>query len=183
MLQEAIRQLTPQPGSYMLHVFSLIYYKKNIIFRYTFYKNVVGGIRMSSSDLIVNQSYVMPNIERIPMVEHSEPAKQTTLLKSQSVSSTSSMKSYGELKRAEGNGEIVTISDEQLVKAIQKAIKAAEGITTSLEFSVHKETHQISVKVLDKETGEIIREIPPEKNLDFLATLWRKAGILIDEKR
>jgi flagellar protein FlaG len=135
---------------------------------------------MSSNDITVNQAYVMPTIERIPIVVHNEPVKQP---KSQFVSSASTMRSYDELKRAENNGEIVTISDEQLVKAIQKAIKAAEGITTSLEFSVHKETHQISVKVLDKETGEIIREIPPEKNLDFLATLWRKAGILIDEKR
>ncbi|QGQ99904.1 flagellar protein FlaG [Paenibacillus psychroresistens] len=93
------------------------------------------------------------------------------------------MKSSFELRRAEQMGDILPISDEQLVKAIEKAIKAAEGITTTLEFSVHKATHQISVKVLDKDTGEIIREIPPEKNLDFLATLWRKAGILIDEKR
>jgi flagellar protein FlaG len=93
------------------------------------------------------------------------------------------MKSSFDLRRAEQLGDVLPISDEQVMKAIERAIKAAEGITTSLQFSVHKETHQISVKVLDKETGEIIREIPPEKNLDFLATLWRKAGILIDEKR
>jgi flagellar protein FlaG len=138
---------------------------------------------MSSNDLSVNHSYSMPNIERIPSIEHSAKGKIADLPKQIVSSSSSSMKSYDELKRAEDNGEIVPISDEQLVKAIQKAIKAAEGITTSLEFSIHKETHLISVKVLDKETGEVIREIPPEKNLDFLANLWRKAGILIDEKR
>lgn len=138
---------------------------------------------MSSSDLSVNQAYVVPIIDRTPVVDHRESAKQSVVPKSQFANGNSTMKSYETLKRAESNGEIIPISDEQLVKAIQKAIKAAEGITTSLEFSVHKETHIISVKVLDKETGEIIREIPPEKNLDFLATLWRKAGILIDEKR
>jgi flagellar protein FlaG len=138
---------------------------------------------MSSNDLSVSQSYVKPVIERAPVVEYREPAKLAVKPIPQSIDSASTMKSYETLKRAENNGEIIPISDEQLVKAIQKAIKAAEGITTSLEFSVHKATHQISVKVLDKETGEVIREIPPEKNLDFLATLWRKAGILIDEKR
>lgn len=140
---------------------------------------------MSSNDLSVNQSYSMPTIERMPTVDHSSQIKQQYPLPSSTpvVSVGKSMKSFEDLKRAEDQGEVIPISDEQLVKAIQKAIKASEGITTSLEFSVHKETHQISVKVLDKETGEVIREIPPEKNLDFLAALWKKAGILIDEKR
>jgi flagellar protein FlaG len=140
---------------------------------------------MSSNELTISHSYNSPNIERMPAHEPTTPLKaEANNTVSPSIApSTNAMRSFEELKRAEQQGEIVPISDEQLVKAIQKAIKAAEGITTSLEFSVHKETHQISVKVLDKETGEIIREIPPEKNLDFLAALWRKAGILIDEKR
>jgi flagellar protein FlaG len=134
---------------------------------------------MSSSDLSVSQSYSPPAIGHSAQIKQQAPSPSSPPV----ASVGKSMKSFEELKRAEDFGEVIPISDEQLVKAIQKAIKAAEGITTSLEFSVHKETHQISVKVLDKETGELIREIPPEKILDFLATLWRKAGILIDEKR
>jgi flagellar protein FlaG len=88
----------------------------------------------------------------------------------------------GELKKAELRGEHITISEEQLVKAIDRAIKAMEGKSTNLEFSVHKQTNIISVKVLDSASGEVIREIPPEKNLDFVAKLWEMAGILIDEK-
>ena len=34
----------------------------------------------------------------------------------------------------------VTISDAQLVKAIEHAIKAIQGRTTSLEFSIHQKT-------------------------------------------
>lgn len=87
------------------------------------------------------------------------------------------------MRRAELKGEQYTISDEQLVRAIEQAIKKIEGRTTSLEFTVHKETKQIAVKVLDKNTGEVIREVPPEKTLDFVAKLWEMAGILIDERR
>lgn len=139
---------------------------------------------MSSIDLPINQSYSPPAIEKMPIVEYIAPIKQQAPapLNSSVVSFGRSIESFDVLKRAEDNGEVIPVSDEQLVKAIQKAIKAAEGITTSLEFTVHRETHRISVKVLNKESGEIIREIPPEKNLDFLAALWRKAGILIDEK-
>ncbi|MEV5029657.1 flagellar protein FlaG [Paenibacillus sp. LPE1-1-1.1] len=90
--------------------------------------------------------------------------------------------SQEDLKKAELRGEHFAISDEQLVKAIDRAIKAMEGKSTNLEFSVHKQTNIISVKVLDSVSGEVIREIPPEKNLDFVAKLWEMAGILIDEK-
>ena len=38
------------------------------------------------------------------------------------------------------------------------------------------------VKVLNKENGELIREIPPEKTLDLVANMMEIAGILIDEK-
>lgn len=87
------------------------------------------------------------------------------------------------LRQAELQGEKVTISDAQVVKAIEHAIKAVQGKTTSLEFSIHQKTKLISVKVLDKDTGETIREIPPEKSLDFVAKLWEMAGILVDERR
>jgi flagellar protein FlaG len=94
-----------------------------------------------------------------------------------------SINNISELKRAELRGDNYTISDEQLVKAIEKAIHSMQGKNTTLEFSIHEKTKLISVKVKDADTGDVIREIPPEKTLDFVAKLWQMAGILIDEKR
>ncbi|MDQ0902941.1 flagellar protein FlaG [Paenibacillus sp. V4I7] len=96
---------------------------------------------------------------------------------------TSRINNTYDLKQAELQGNTVTISDAQVVKALEHAIKAMEGKSTSLEFSIHEKTKLISVKVLDKTTGETIREIPPEKSLDFVAKLWEMAGILVDERR
>lgn len=87
------------------------------------------------------------------------------------------------LKHAELQGHQFSISEEQLIRAIDKAIKAMQGTSTSLNFSIHDKTHQIMVKVINTENGEVIREIPPEKNLDFLAKVWEMAGLLIDERR
>ncbi|PYI51182.1 flagellar protein FlaG [Paenibacillus flagellatus] len=87
-----------------------------------------------------------------------------------------------ELKRAEVQGEHITISEEQLIRAIDKAVKAVQGTATVLDFSVHKSTNQIMVKVLERDTGRVIREIPPEKMLDFVAKLCEMAGILVDKK-
>ncbi|MFL0376237.1 flagellar protein FlaG [Paenibacillus amylolyticus] len=87
-----------------------------------------------------------------------------------------------DLSKLERQGVSIPSGDEHLIKAIDKAVKALQGPTTTLEMSVHEKTHQILVKVLNKETGELIREIPPEKTLDLVAKMMEIAGILIDEK-
>lgn len=51
-----------------------------------------------------------------------------------------------------------------------------------LEFSVHDVINEIMVKVIDIETGEVIREVPPEKLLDLKAMAYEELGLLVDEK-
>lgn len=87
------------------------------------------------------------------------------------------------LEKAISKGQHIPISEQQLIKAIERAIKAVQGQSTQLEFSIHDQTRRIMVKVLNKDTGEIIREIPPEKSMDLLVKLWEMAGILVDERR
>lgn len=84
--------------------------------------------------------------------------------------------------RMERQGKYVTLGEEQLIKAIDRAVKALEGPNTTFEVSVHKQTNSIMVKVLNKNTGELIREIPPEKTLDLVAKMMEFAGILVDER-
>ena len=38
------------------------------------------------------------------------------------------------------------------------------------------------VKLIDKETKEVIKEVPPEKILDLVAQIWDLVGILVDER-
>ena len=53
---------------------------------------------------------------------------------------------------------------------------------TYFEFSVHKPTNTIVVKIVDNITKEVIDEIPPEKILDLVAGLWKIAGLFVDRK-
>ncbi|KUP23873.1 flagellar protein FlaG [Paenibacillus sp. DMB5] len=87
-----------------------------------------------------------------------------------------------ELVQAERQGAKVSIGQEQLIKAIAKAVKALEGPQTTLEISIHEKTHELMVKVLNKDTGELIREVPSEKTLNLVANMMEIAGILIDER-
>ncbi|WP_458121121.1 flagellar protein FlaG [Paenibacillus sp. Z6-24] len=71
---------------------------------------------------------------------------------------------------------------EEAIKELQKTINAIQGPQKSLEVSVHEETHAIMIKVKNKETGEIIREAPPEKVLDAVAKLMEVTGLIVDKK-
>lgn len=73
------------------------------------------------------------------------------------------------------------LSNEQLKKVIEqfnKKIGNSEAI-----FGVHEETNRVTIKIIDKDTKETIKELPPEKTLDMIARVWEMAGILVDEKR
>jgi len=77
----------------------------------------------------------------------------------------------------------VKLNDSTVIDAIEKANKAIVISGRQLEFSIHEKTKEIMVKVIDTETKEVIREIPPEKILDMVACILEMAGILVDERR
>lgn len=54
---------------------------------------------------------------------------------------------------------------------------------TKCEISYHEPTKRISIKIIDKETDEVIREVPPEEELKMIEKLREIAGMLVDEKR
>ncbi|WP_207910978.1 flagellar protein FlaG [Paenibacillus albiflavus] len=122
------------------------------------------------------------DIDKVNSVEPVKVSHTRQSITKEASQPSTPIKNMAGLKQAELQGS-VSISEQQLIRAIDRAIKHMQGPTTSLEFSVHNKTHEIMVKVTDKDTGEVIREIPPEKTLDFVAKLWEMAGILIDERR
>ncbi len=76
-----------------------------------------------------------------------------------------------------------TIQEKLIIEAIEQANQKVLGPNKEFEFSIHKKTKQIMVKVLDSSTKEVLREIPPEKVLDAVAHMCELAGIFVDEKR
>lgn len=77
----------------------------------------------------------------------------------------------------------LTMDEKQLINLIERANKALSGGNRSFEFSIHEATKEIVVKVIDKDTNEVIREIPNEKILDMVAKMWELSGIFVDERR
>lgn len=75
------------------------------------------------------------------------------------------------------------LSEKILSEAIERANKAIVGTKREFQYKKHDIINAFTVKVINSETKEIVREIPPEKILDLVANLMELAGLLVDEKR
>lgn len=72
---------------------------------------------------------------------------------------------------------------ESTIKQALKDMNRKIGNNTIAEFGIHEGTNRITIKLKDKETNEVIKEVPAEKTLDLIQKAWELAGILVDEKR
>lgn len=73
-------------------------------------------------------------------------------------------------------------SDGTIRQALKEMNKKLNNNTIA-EFGIHEGTNRITIKIKDKDTDELIREVPAEKTLDLIQKAWEMAGILVDEKR
>ena len=74
-------------------------------------------------------------------------------------------------------------ADKEIYGAVERANKSIMVSNRRFEYSIHEKTKEIMVKVIDTDTNEVIREIPPDKILDMVSRMWELAGLIIDEKR
>lgn len=77
------------------------------------------------------------------------------------------------------------LNEEGLKKATEILNKAMKISNYHLEFEAYKDSGRYQVKVVDSETKEVIRELPPDDVLDFqtkvIAMLDEMIGLLVDE--
>jgi len=73
-------------------------------------------------------------------------------------------------------------SPEVIEKIIEDLKKKLSMLNTQLEIKIDKDTDIVVVKVVDKETNKVIRQIPPEYVLKIAKYLDEIAGILYNEK-
>ncbi|KQL36744.1 flagellar protein FlaG [Psychrobacillus sp. FJAT-21963] len=69
---------------------------------------------------------------------------------------------------------------------VQKAVDALNEFMTvqnrNSKFVMHDGLDRYYVEVVDAETDEVIREVPPRKLLDAFYTMQKFLGMIVDEK-
>lgn len=90
--------------------------------------------------------------------------------------------SKGQYSASEENAEQQQATSEQIKKAVENLNKKMSANSEAI-FGIHDGTNRVTIKIVDKSTKEVIKELPPEKTLDMITRVWEMAGILVDEKR
>ena len=80
-----------------------------------------------------------------------------------------------------GNGGNPQAEESKIKKAIEEIKKKANN--SEAVFGIHEGTNRVTIKIVDKQTKETIKEFPPEKTLDMISRVWEMAGLMVDEKR
>lgn len=79
-------------------------------------------------------------------------------------------------KKENGNSKLV----QGAVDSVNESLKPSH---TSVKFKYHDKLNRVSIKIVDDETDEVIKEIPPEETLEMVQKMLEQAGILVDERR
>lgn len=79
------------------------------------------------------------------------------------------------------NTEAQPLEREQLEKVAQQLQDFMGEMNRSLQFQVDEDSGRDVIKVLDKDTGDIIKQYPSEEVLNMVSKLSETAGLLIDQ--
>lgn len=124
-------------------------------------------------------------------------SEQSSAPKAAEAKMTESTDGVMDVQIAKDSDESVTLSiqadrkqltDDQKNVNLDKLKKVMEQAVASLphysdaKFGIHEKTNRIVIKLVDRETQEVIKEIPPEKTLDLLAKRMELEGVLVDER-
>lgn len=74
------------------------------------------------------------------------------------------------------------VSKEEADKIVETLYELTDMLKTSLTFKVDEKTDSVVIKVIDKKSNEIIRQIPNEDILALREKMEEMTGILLREK-
>lgn len=137
-------------------------------------------------------------VESIQPVNNSYQSQGSANVTTQSVMTGSGTTASGDMSMQPKTRDTVTITEDTGVKTgkireegqasneqIRKAVDTINKNAHNEEavFGIHEATNRVTIKIVDKDTKEVIKEFPPEKTLDMIAKVWEMAGIMVDERR
>ena len=119
-----------------------------------------------------------------PAAEYTDSTSQETY----QVDNKTVVVDQAESKDGEGSQGYANEQAEQQQPSLDKIRKAVDDLNKKMSnseaiFGIQEKTNRVTIKIVDKKTKEVIKELPPEKTLDMIAKVWEMAGIMVDEKR
>jgi flagellar protein FlaG len=77
--------------------------------------------------------------------------------------------------------EAATSSQDQLTDRLKEMLTEVQSRATSVSFQVESESGEVIVRIVNKESGDLVREIPPEEIRNLRENLQELKGILFTD--
>ncbi|GAA0746541.1 flagellar protein FlaG [Clostridium oceanicum] len=74
------------------------------------------------------------------------------------------------------------VDKKDLKYALDKLDGFLKNESVHVEYEIHDKLKDIMIKIVDDDTQEVIKEIPPRKILDMVAKMCEMVGIIVDKK-
>ena len=132
-------------------------------------EHVAGSVHTSSG---MDNTYTAQNAQQAQQVKQNTQPAQPTVEENYTAEEKNIAKSLDEVEQ----------ENQKIRSAVAEMSKKMTSNTEAV-FGIHEATNTVTIKIVDKDTKKVIKEIPPEKTLDMIAKVWELAGIMVDEKR
>lgn len=124
---------------------------------------------------VANQRVEMPKTAETNKVESTDGGVDVSIAKEADESVTLSIMADERLVDEQKNVDM-----DRLKKVMEQVTSAWPH--SAAKFGIHEKTNRITIKLVDKDTQKVIKEIPPERTLDLLAKRMELAGVMVDAK-
>lgn len=74
------------------------------------------------------------------------------------------------------------IPREEVERATDKLNRLMTLIDKRLRFDIHDKSQGFVVRVIDQDTKDTLKELPPKRVLDLLSSFTHIAGLMVDER-
>lgn len=133
----------------------------------------VGAAAIYQGNGSTNQVRVVEPAQSVQTEQRMQQTAYTTVQQSQQNNGDS----YGGEALKEEN---IEKSNEKVKKAVSDLNKKMSN--TYCQFGIHEGTGRVTIKIVDRETKDIVKEFPAEETLEMIEKVWELAGIMVDEK-
>ncbi len=73
-------------------------------------------------------------------------------------------------------------TEQEVQQAVAEANSKFSGPNEKIAFGYEKRLNMLIVQVQDRNTGEVVREIPPQEFIDFKVAMRERIGLLLDKQ-
>lgn len=104
------------------------------------------------------------------------------------LSDSTSTAQTGKKSQADASSQASTVSQistdsKELDKLLKQIQDKLNGLNLSINFSTYgNDPQKVAIKVTNKETGDVIREIPPQQIQDLSAKIDVMIGLLLNQQ-